>query len=81
MSIQEAQVSQVVEKLARLRNEKGLSQRELAARTGLSHSGISEMESGINSPTLHFLLLIAAALEVDLGLIITEVCKDEKPTA
>ena len=59
-----------------------ISQRELASLSGLSHSGISEMESGKTSPTLHFLLLIASALDADLGEIISRSCrgKKEKPT-
>ena len=83
MSEHEADVLRVVAKLEERRRKRGISQRELAGLSGLSHSAISEMESGKNSPTLHFLLRIASALEIDLGEIVTEACQDrkEKPTA
>ena len=63
----EGVVDQVVEELKRIRGERGLSLRELAEQTGLSHSGIGHIEQKSNTPTLLSLLLISEALEFDLG--------------
>ena len=78
MSIHEVQIALLIERLKSIREEKRLSQRQLAKDAGLSHSAISEMESGKISPTLHFLLVIAATLEVELGELITEASKEDK---
>lgn len=44
---------------------------ELAARAGLSQQMVSYVEREMRNPTLETLLRITAALEVDLGKLIT----------
>ena len=46
-----------------LRQERGLTQNDLAQRMGVPQSRISEMESGMSAPNLVTLLRLAAALE------------------
>ncbi|EXF95804.1 DNA-binding protein [Pseudomonas fluorescens HK44] len=52
------------DKLAYLRAQKGLTQRELAALTGIAWSMISKYESGQSKPRLKVLLRLAEALGV-----------------
>lgn len=61
------EIEQVVRtRLRSLRNTLGLSLDELAARTNLSPSVISRVETGKRSISLDILLPLAAALQVDL---------------
>ncbi len=53
------------------REQRGLSMNELAARAGLSQQMVSYVEREMRNPTLETLLRITAALEVDLGKLIT----------
>jgi transcriptional regulator with XRE-family HTH domain len=46
---------------------KGLSLRELSARTGVSNAYLSELERGLHEPSLSVLRAIASALETSLG--------------
>jgi len=46
---------------------KGLSLRELAARTSVSNAYLSELERGRHEPSLSVLRAIASALETPLG--------------
>jgi transcriptional regulator with XRE-family HTH domain len=46
---------------------KGLSLRELAARTGVSNAYLSELERGRHEPSLSVLRAIASALDTPLG--------------
>jgi transcriptional regulator with XRE-family HTH domain len=49
---------------ARIRREKGLTQEEVAARSGLSQQYISGLESGRRNPTLISIYELAQALGV-----------------
>ena len=49
---------------ARLRREKGLTQEEVAARSGFSQQYISSLERGRRNPTVITLFELAQALEV-----------------
>jgi DNA-binding XRE family transcriptional regulator len=61
------EIEQVVRtRLRSLRNTLGLSLDELAARTNLSPSTISRVETGKRTISLDILLPLAAALQVDL---------------
>ena len=61
------EIEQVVRtRLRSLRNTLGLSLDELAARTNLSPSTISRVETGKRTISLDVLLPLAAALQVDL---------------
>ncbi len=46
---------------------KGLSLRELAARTSVSNAYLSELERGLHEPSLSVLRAVASALEAPLG--------------
>jgi len=48
------------------RKKKGISQQELANKTGIQNSSISAFENGKKSPGLHSLALIAKALNVSM---------------
>jgi len=50
-----------------LREARGLSQRELAARVGTTQSAIARLEGGNVSPSLPTLDKIAEALDVELS--------------
>ena len=52
------------------RQQQGLSQRTLAAHTGLSHTYISQIEQGKRNPTILSLRSIADALHISLSLLI-----------
>jgi transcriptional regulator with XRE-family HTH domain len=52
------------------RQQQGLSQRTLAASTGLSHTYLSQIEQGKRNPTILSLRSIAAALHISLWLLI-----------
>jgi transcriptional regulator with XRE-family HTH domain len=49
------------------RSARGLSLRELSARTNVSNAYLSELERGLHEPSLSVLRAIAAALETPLG--------------
>jgi transcriptional regulator with XRE-family HTH domain len=53
-------------RLRELRAAAGLTQRELAARTGTSSAAISNFEAGNNAPTLRTLVRLADALECNV---------------
>lgn len=54
------------ETLARLRAEKGLTQRQLGSSAGVAWSMISKYESGQSSPRLKILMRLAKALDVSV---------------
>jgi len=60
-------VLEIGPKLRAIRNERRISVRSLAGRTGFSASFISQVELGQSSPSLASLQKICAALDVDLG--------------
>ena len=62
----EARISAFRELVHRLRTEAGLTQAELAERTGTTQSAIARMEGGGTRPTLDTLEKIASAVGADL---------------
>jgi transcriptional regulator with XRE-family HTH domain len=68
--LREKTCAQVAKVLRELREKRGLSMTELAARAGLSRAMISFIEHELRNPTLDTLLRIAAVLEVDLAQIL-----------
>jgi transcriptional regulator with XRE-family HTH domain len=56
----------VADKVAERRQERGLSQRELAELVGTTQSAIARLERGGRPPRIDTLLRIADALECDL---------------
>lgn len=59
----------LMSELIRLRKEKGLSQAEMAKRTGYKQQVISRIEKRENSPTLKTLCGILDVLEYDIQLV------------
>ncbi len=55
------------ERLKKARMDKGLTQRELATRVGLSDKSISIYENGKAYPPISNLLMIAKELEKDIS--------------
>lgn len=53
---------EIAEQLLRARNEIGISQKELAKRSGLTQANISKIESGISHPTIDSIRKIADGL-------------------
>ncbi len=54
--------------LLELRRKSGLTQRQLADRTGVHQSEISRIEAGSSNPTLTTLSVLARALDADLSI-------------
>lgn len=57
----------VGEKIKEARIKKGLTQKELSEKTGLSRSYISDMENGRYIPSVKTLLTVAKELKVNLN--------------
>jgi transcriptional regulator with XRE-family HTH domain len=62
--------------MRRCREERGLTQTQLADRAGIAPSTISTIENGRNSPTLFTVCALADALEVSVP---EYIGLDEKP--
>ncbi|MCC6008176.1 MAG: helix-turn-helix domain-containing protein [Rhodobacteraceae bacterium] len=62
--------SEFARRLLDARRAQGLTQRALAARAGLAPSSISKIENARVSPTYDVMLRIAAALSVDVALLL-----------
>lgn len=70
----------VGENIRRLRKSMGLTQVQLAKRSGLSQSGISDIEKSVNNPSTETIRLIATALGVSVSdLIDTDKNKETAP--
>jgi len=67
-------VENVCKALIEKRLEQGLSQQRTAEISGMSRTGLRHIESLETSPTLHSLLRLARALELDLA----ELIKDSR---
>lgn len=63
-------LDRIGERLREERTKKGLSQRELARRLGLSASLISQLESGMSKPSVGTLYAIVTELDVSLDQVI-----------
>lgn len=63
------------QKIRKRRSDFGLSLRDLAKKTGLTASFLSQIERGIISPSLNSLRKIAEALEVPLLFFLTDTSK------
>ena len=74
--LREKTCSHVAKILKQLREERGLSMTEVAARAGLSRAMISFIESEFRNPTLGALLRVASVLEVDLADVIRRAEKE-----
>lgn len=63
----ELQVEKVIDELTKARKQQGLSHEKLAAKTGLSRSAISFIESHKRMPTILSCVKIARALGLNFG--------------
>ena len=62
----------VIEQYVQCRKMQGITQVELARRTGIPRSNITRFESGNYNPSLELLVRIAAALGMSLQMRLTE---------
>jgi len=53
------------------REERGLSQEELAHASGLHRTYVSQIERGLKSPSLATIYALAAALDEDVGALVS----------
>lgn len=60
------------DRITEARKQKGLSQAELAKRSGLSQAGISYIEKGLRSPSSDTLELLASALGCSVSYLMGE---------
>jgi transcriptional regulator with XRE-family HTH domain len=54
-------------RLKRLREERGLTQEQLAKRSGMSHGYLARLEIGMHDPSLSTLAKLARALRVTVA--------------
>lgn len=66
-------------RIKQLRKEKGLTQKELANQIGSSHAQLNKYESGLNTPPLDRLLLLAEVLETSVDYLLAGHGKGEPP--
>ncbi|MGI5990158.1 MAG: helix-turn-helix domain-containing protein [Lachnospiraceae bacterium] len=57
---------EVISQIIKARDEQGMTQAELAEKTGICQSNISRLEGGSYNPTLKFLVRIAKGLGMEL---------------
>ncbi|MCD7957022.1 MAG: helix-turn-helix transcriptional regulator [Lachnospiraceae bacterium] len=57
---------EVISQIIKVRDEQGITQQELANRTGIKQSNISRFEGGNYNPSLEFLTRIARGLGMEL---------------
>lgn len=57
---------EIISQIIKARSEQGLTQEELAARTGLQRSNISRLESGSYNPSIELLARVAKGLGMEL---------------
>lgn len=62
----------VVTSYINLRKEKGITQQEIADRTGINRTNVVRIESGKNAPTIEVLVKLAAALDMELEIRLVE---------
>ena len=60
---------EILGQLTKLRNQKGLTQKELAEKTGKKQQVISQIEKHEKSPTLTTLCRLANALDADIKIV------------
>jgi DNA-binding XRE family transcriptional regulator len=68
----------LADRIKELRNQKGISQEELAHRAGLSRTGMGFLETGKRSPRLDTLMKVADGLGVTVDELLKGVHKPSK---
>lgn len=71
--------SKIVIQFIYLREKKGLSQKDIAEKMGVSRQQITKFENLTNSPTIFFLVKYATALDTKLDVILKGVSLVEMP--
>lgn len=69
-------MSNLVEQLAKARQAQGLTQAELADKSGLSRMAVQKAESGSTDPRLSTLEVMARALGMEIMLVPTVIRRD-----
>lgn len=64
--------NQILTSYIKLRKEKGITQQEIADRTGIKRTNVARIESGRNAPTIEVLVKLAAALDMELKIRLVE---------
>ena len=64
--------NQILTSCIKLRKEKGITQQEIADRTGIKRTNVARIESGRNAPTIEVLVKLAAALDLELEIRLVE---------
>ena len=64
------------ESLRRLRNERGWSQEKLADAAGITLNYVGNLERGEQGPSLHVLVRLARAFDIDLCALLSEFRRD-----
>jgi transcriptional regulator with XRE-family HTH domain len=59
--------------IRRLRKQRGLTQEDLAEKSGISRNYVSDMERGVRNPSVLALVALAKALRVSLRELIEEI--------
>lgn len=63
-------IKKIGDNIVKLRKERNLTQVELAAKLNIEDSALRRIEKGRTNPTIKSVYYIAAALEVDITLLI-----------
>ncbi len=64
--------NQILTSYMNLRKERGITQQEIADRTGIKRTNVARIESGRNAPTIEVLVKLAAALDMELEIRLVE---------
>ena len=64
--------NQILTSYINLRKERGITQQEIADRTGIKRRNVARIESGKNAPTIEVLVKLAAALDMELEIRLVE---------
>lgn len=64
--------TQILDSYIALRKQKGITQQQVADRTGMQRTNIVRIESGKYVPTLEVLVKLAMALDMDLEIRLVE---------
>ena len=63
---------QILKSYVALRKQKGLTQYEIARRTGIKRANIARIEGGKYVPTIEVLVKLSVALDMDLKVMLVE---------
>src|SRR3954470_15996724 len=67
--------------LRRIRTQRGITQKELGAKTRMSHTFIGEMERGLKAPNLNAVIALADALNAGVEELMSDFIRKPPPRA